>query len=197
MSQHSKPNDSKITNISARKPKIELIHSTRTSKTKYLLAIDVGFSTGMALYDQSGRLCWCGSKKFENLAQMKRFAASLIGQTPKLDWILSEGDYNLSAIWERSAIKNGVRIQRVSGHVWCQQLLDMPHDDSVQQIDPRAFEFVQKIMHYSKMSRDKKLDKHTIEAALIGLWGVLHMGWINELPEIMRHPRWEKKVAGL
>lgn len=197
MSQQSKPNDSKVTNISVRKRQIESLSQTRASKTKYLLAIDVGLSTGMALYNQDGRLCWCDSQKFENLAQMKRFAAKLIGETEKLDWILSEGDYNLAAIWERAAIKNGVRIQRVSGQVWCQQLLEMPYDDAVQQIDPHAFEFARKIMHYSEMSSPKNLDKHAIEAALIGMWGVLQMGWINKLPDVVRPSRWEKKVAGL
>jgi hypothetical protein len=46
-----------------------------------------------------------------------------------------------------------------------------------------AGETARKVIEWSKAPRPTSLRHDTAEAIMIGLWGVLHLGWLEKLPK--------------
>lgn len=175
----------------SRKP----IHSV--AKNNHLLAIDLGLRGGMALFGQDGRLRWYRSQHFGSVTQLRRAATHIIGETQNLQWILSEGDYSLAAVWERVAMKQQVRVQRVSAQAWRGDLLDGSERQSTADTKKNAVAMARRIIDWSDLAQPASLRHDAAEAILIGLWGVMQVGWLDALPEPLRAPQMAKKVAGL
>jgi hypothetical protein len=151
----------------------------------------------MALYGGDGRLRWYHAQHFGSVAQLRRAAARIIGQTQNLDWILSEGDYNLAAIWERVAMKNNVRVQRVSAEVWRNDLLYQREQYSGLIAKKHALSLARRIIDWSDAPAPTSLGHDAAEAILIGMWGVMQVGWLQDLPEPIKQRQAAQKVAGL
>ncbi|MDH4028074.1 MAG: hypothetical protein OEU95_04510, partial [Nitrospirota bacterium] len=56
-----------------------------------LLAVDLGLKTGLALYEQDGRLRWCRSKNYGTAAMLKRGVTALLGSIPDISFLVLEG----------------------------------------------------------------------------------------------------------
>ncbi|RYF07522.1 MAG: hypothetical protein EOO40_08345 [Deltaproteobacteria bacterium] len=151
----------------------------------------------MALYGQDGRLRWYRSQHFGSVPQLRRAAARIIGETQNLNWILSEGDYSLAAIWERVAMKQNVRVQRVSAEVWRSDLLYQRERQSGVEAKKNAIALARRIIDWSDAPAPTALRHDAAEAILIGMWGVIQVGWLEALPEPLRARQLAKKVAGL
>lgn len=167
------------------------------SKNNHLLAIDLGLRGGMALFGQDGRLRWYRSQHFGSVTQLRRAATHIIGETQNLQWILSEGDYSLAAVWERVAMKQQVRVQRVSAEAWRGDLLDSRERPSAAEAKKSTIALARRIIDWSDLPQPTSLRHDAAEAILIGLWGVMQVGWLDALPEPLRARQMAKKVAGL
>lgn len=167
------------------------------SKHHHLLAIDLGLRGGMALFGQDGRLRWYRSQHFGTVSQLRRAATHIIGETRDLQWILSEGDYSLAAVWERVAMKQRVRVQRVSAEAWRGDLLYSRERHSAAEAKKSAVTLARCIIDWSGIPQPASLRHDAAEAILIGLWGVMQVGWLDILPEPLRARQMAKKVAGL
>ncbi len=66
-----------------------------------LLAVDLGVKTGLALYDQDGRLLWYRSHNFGTAERLRRGARQVLGTLPQLAWLGLEGGGPLAEIWRR------------------------------------------------------------------------------------------------
>lgn len=179
-------------------PKIDnrrLVHSV--PKNHYLLGIDLGLRGGMALFGHDGRLRWFRSQHFGSVSQLRRAATHIIAETRDLQWILSEGDYSLAAVWERVAMKQRVRVQRVSAEAWRGDLLYSRECHKAAEAKKNAVVLARCIIDWSGIAQPASLRHDAAEAILIGLWGVMRVGWLDVLPEPLRARQLAKKVAGL
>ena len=152
-----------------------------------LLAVDLGLKTGLASYGDDGRLCWYRSRNFGTAARLRRRVHSLLDETPDLAWLVLEGGGPLADIWEREAEHRHVQVQRISAEDWRRQLLYPREQRNGIQAKRSADDLARRIIEWSGAPRPTSLRHDAAEAILIGLWGVLDTGWLQELPAELRH----------
>lgn len=139
----------------------------------------------MALYNAEGRLVSYRSQHYGSIPQMKRAAARMLADIEGLAWIVTEGDYTLAAIWERAAMKQGVRVQRVSSEAWRQALLVPKERNCVAEAKKNAGHLARRIIDWSQAPKPTSLRHDAAEAICVGLWAVNRMGWLAESAHAM------------
>lgn len=149
----------------------------------HLLAIDLGLKCGMALYDARGNLVSYRSLDYGSVPQLKRAAARILAELEGLAWIVTEGDVTLAAIWERAAMKQGVRVQRVSADAWRQALLVPKQRTCVNAAKKHARLIARRVIDRSKAHKGQVLAHDAAEAICVGLWAVGRLGWLDEAPK--------------
>jgi len=152
-----------------------------------LLAVDLGIKTGLALYDETGRLCWYRSKNFGNRGSLRRGIPNLLAEIPDLTWLIIEGGGPLADIWQKAADRRNILVRLVSAETWRHQLLLPRHQRRGSEAKYHADQMARQVIAWSNAPRPTTLRHDTAEAILIGLWGVLKIGWLDQLPaEIQR-----------
>ncbi len=151
-----------------------------------LLAVDLGLRTGLALYGQSGRLIWYRSKNFGSRDRLRRGANGVLVEIPGLTRLVLEGDRALAEIWERKAKGLNVSVRRVSAEEWRGRMLFPREQSTGPKAKQSADELARKIIEWSGAPRPTSLRHDAAEAIVIGLWGVLHVGWLKRIPAEMR-----------
>ena len=151
-----------------------------------LLAVDLGLRTGLALYGQRGRLIWYRSKNFGSKDRLRRGANGVLGEIADLGWLVLEGDRGLGEIWEREAKGRNVSVQRVSAEEWRGRMLYPREQSTGPKAKQSADELARKIIEWSGAPRPTSLRHDAAEAIALGLWGVLHVGWLKRIPAEVR-----------
>lgn len=147
-----------------------------------LLAVDIGVRTGLVLYGHDGRLLWYRSQNFGTAVRLKRGVRRLLADLPDLAWLVLEGGGPLAAIWEREAERRGIPARRIAAEDWRGQLLYPREQRTRPQAKRRAAELARRVIEWSGAPRPTSLRHDAAEAILIGLWGVLEVGWLDGLP---------------
>ncbi len=156
------------------------------AKNKQLLAVDVGPRNGLAMFGPDGRLLWYRSQPAASPLQLRRAAGRAMGAAGDVDWLISEGDVALAAIWERVAMRQGVRVQRVDRLTWRAHLLPEAGaagaEDAEAVGSQRAQELARQVISWSGGTVPVVLHPSAAAAILIGLWGVMQLGWLATTP---------------
>jgi hypothetical protein len=152
-----------------------------------LLAVDLGLRTGLALYNGDGRLVWYRSHNFGSTERLRRAAHGILREIPELTALVIEGGGNLAVVWEKEAALRGIAVRRVGAEVWRQLFLLAREQRSGVEAKRHAGEMARKVIDWSGAPRPTSLRHDAAEAILIGLWGVLQLGWLAGIPrEIQR-----------
>ena len=147
-----------------------------------LLAVDLGLKTGLALYGVDGRLRWYRSKNFGTASRLKRGVYSILAELPDLAHLVIEGGGPLAEIWAREAERRVVAAHRVSAEIWRQELLLARERRTADLAKQSADTLARRVIDWSAAPRPTSLRHDAAEAILIGLWGVLAVGWLERLP---------------
>jgi hypothetical protein len=151
-----------------------------------LLAVDVGLKTGLALYGQDGRLRWYRSHNFGATARLRRGVRGILDNLPQLAWLLLEGGGTLADIWWREAERRHIPVRRVSAEMWRQCLLYPREQRTGMQAKDSATSLARRVIAWSHARRPTSLRDDAAEAILVGLWGVLEIQWLQQLPDELR-----------
>jgi len=151
-----------------------------------LLSVDLGIKTGLALYGQDGRLCWCRSKNYGSSARLKRDIHNLLDNTSNLLLIVLEGGGTLATPWEREAAKRNVPVKRVQAEQWRPIFLYPREQLKGLKAKQNAVGIARKIISWSGLPRPPSLRHDAAEAVLIGMWAVIDAGWLKDLPREIR-----------
>jgi hypothetical protein len=147
-----------------------------------LLAVDLGVRTGLALYGDDGRLRWYRSQNFGNAARLRRAVPVLLDEAGALSYLVVEGGGALAQAWAKEAAFREIDVVWVSAEEW-RQMLFYPREHRTGEIAKRrAEEMARKVIEWSGARRPTSLRHDAAEAILVGLWGVLRVGWLRELP---------------
>jgi hypothetical protein len=153
------------------------------SPTSGLLAVDVGLRCGLAFYDRSGRLRSYRSRNFGSVGRLKKRVFSLLQERGGLEYLFLEGGGRLSRIWLAEATKQQIMCVFVSAEQWRTRLIHPRHRRSGQDAKKNARRLAHDVIDWSAAPRPKAtLRDDAAEAILIGLWGVLQVGWLSALP---------------
>lgn len=164
--------------ISAGAPEVEPVGSR-------LLAVDVGLATGLALYGADGRLLAYRSQHFGSAEALKRAVGRILAETADLAWLVIEGGGSLAEIWVREARRRMLAVQRVPAERWRARLLLRRQQRSGPQAKHSADGLARRVIEWSEAPRPTSLRHDAAEAILIGLWGVLEVGWLDGLPDAL------------
>ena len=147
-----------------------------------LLAVDLGLRTGLAAYAEDGRLVWYRSRNMGSRARLKAAAAAILKDMPDLQRVVVEGGGDLVAPWERAAQRRGVEFRQVHAHIWRERLL-LPRQQRTGSVaKQKADKMARRVIDWSGAPKPTSLRHDAAEAILVGLWAVLEMGWLRELP---------------
>jgi hypothetical protein len=151
-----------------------------------LLAVDLGVRTGLAVYGRDGRLRWYRSQNYGSAARLRRAVPSLLDGVAALAWVVVEGGGTLAAAWEREAVRRGAGVRQVGAEAWRQLLLHPREQRSGADAKRHADALARLVIEWSEAPRPTALRHDAAEAILVGLWGVLDVGWLDALPEPLR-----------
>jgi len=153
---------------------------------KTLLAVDLGLKTGLALYGEDGKLIWYRSHNFGSTERLRRGAHGILNGLPGLAALVIEGGGNLAVVWEKEAGQRGILVQRIGSEVWRELFLFPRERRSGPEAKKHAGEVARRIIDWSGAARPSSLRHDAAEAILIGLWGVLQLGWLPTVPQELR-----------
>jgi len=153
---------------------------------KTLLAVDLGIKTGLALYGEDGRLIWYRSSNFGSTSRLRRGAGAILRDTSNLAWLVLEGGGILAEIWQKEADRRQIPLLQFSAETWRRGMLYPRQQRSGRQAKQHADRLARRVIEWSEAPRPTALRHDTAEAILVGLWGVLQVGWLAELPAAVR-----------
>ena len=147
-----------------------------------LLSVDLGLRAGFALYGNDGRLRWYRSQNFGALPRLRQGAQSMLQDLPDLQWLVLEGGGALADSWQKAAERQAIPVIQTSAEVWRQRLLYPRQQRSGVDAKQHADRLARAMIEWSGAPRPTSLRHDAAEAILIGLWGVLQVGWLTEIP---------------
>lgn len=151
-----------------------------------LLAVDLGLRAGLAVYGNDGKLRTYRSHNFGSAARLRRGVWTILNELPTLAWLVVEGGGDLADIWEREAERRHVAFRRIGAEAWRQQFLLPREQRTGVQAKHTADELARRVIAWSGAVRPTSLRHDAAEAIMIGLWGVVHVGWLAQLPVELR-----------
>ena len=152
-----------------------------------LLAVDLGLRAGLAIYGGDGRLRSYTSRNFGTRARLKQGIPGVLAAIPDLEVVVVEGDRIMGEWWQKAALRLGARTMFVSADGWRSQLLLPRERRSGPDAKRHAIEMSRQVITWSEAPEPTSLKDDAAEAILIGLWGVLTVGWLPKLPREFPH----------
>ena len=151
-----------------------------------LLAVDLGVRTGLALYGFDGRLVWYRSKNYGSAAALRRGIHTLLNELPNLQHLVLEGGGNLADIWLTQTERRNLSVQQISADTWRREIFyPREHRNSVTAKQSAGI-LARRVIDWSNAPRPTSLRHDAAEAILVGLWGVIKLGWLPQLPTAIR-----------
>ncbi|RUL86954.1 hypothetical protein [Tautonia sociabilis] len=144
-----------------------------------LLAVDTGLRTGLALFNREGRLAWYRSQHFGNRSALRRGAFGLLRSIDGLDLLVLEGGGPIAEVWRREAERLGLVVRVIGAEVWRSALGAVGDRDRPKRA---ADALARRVISWSGAPRPTSLRHDAAEAILIGFWGVLDAGWLDQPP---------------
>ena len=115
---------------------------------------------------------------------MRRAVPSLL---EGVSCLVVEGGGALARAWADEAVRAGIDIKWVSAETWRSAFL-YPREQRSGEVAKRAAdELARRVIEWSGARRPTSLRHDAAEAILIGLWGVLQLGWLPALPAGLVH----------
>ena len=152
-------------------------------KNGTLLAVDLGLKTGLALFTQDGKLLWYRSHNFGSMERLKRGAPGILDSIPGLVALVIEGGGNLARVWEKEAERRETFCIRIGAEEWRHMFLHAREQRTGTDAKRYAGDFARKVIEWANATRPTSLRHDAAEAIMIGLWGLLHLNWLAELPK--------------
>ena len=144
---------------------------------KHLLAVDLGLKTGLAVFDEQGRLVRYRSQNYGTVARLKKAAWGELSGVEGLAAVAVEGDTALARVWGRAAEKQGARVFAIQAHTW-RPALFAPRDRKSGEIAKAAADrYAREVIEASGLKRPTSLRHDAAEAICIGVWACRELGW--------------------
>jgi hypothetical protein len=147
-----------------------------------LVAVDLGLRTGVAVYDGGARLLRYSSRNFGTRTRLRGGADAVLREVGRVDVLVVEGDRALGEVWAARARRRGATTLEVTPERWRSRLLHARERRSGQVAKAAADTLARRTIELLGDRRPTSLRHDAAEAVLIGLWGCLELGWLDELP---------------
>ena len=88
----------------------------------------------------------------------------------------------MAEIWIKEANRRNIVLYQISAETWRKKFLYPREQRSGKQAKKIAGNLAKKVIEWSGAKRGPSLRHDAAEAILSGLWGVIKVGWLNDLP---------------
>lgn len=147
-----------------------------------LLAVDAGVRAGLAVFGEGGRLIWYRSRNYGSVGRLKRAVYGVVREVQGLAQIVVEGGGPAADPWLKEARRLNVPLRQVEAGQWRERLM-LPRDRrSGREAKDRADVLARRVIEWSGATRATSLRHDAAEAILLGLWAVVELGWLAEVP---------------
>lgn len=153
-----------------------------TAKGSYLLAVDVGLHTGLALFSENNRLLWYRSHHFSSPAKLKKVIGKLLREEPRPTHLFLEGGGPLADLWIIEAEKLAIKTKQIHALQWREKLFYARQHRSGSQAKREADGLARQVIEQLGGKKPTSLRHDTAEAILIGLYGLLQLKWLEGWP---------------
>ncbi len=148
-----------------------------------LLAVDLGLRTGLALYGSDARLVWYRSQHFATRNSLRRGVHGLLDACPDISHLVLEGGGPIADIWVRDAARRGITVRQIAAEDWRGRFFNPKDQRGRDRSKLTADVLARHIIEWSEAPKPTSLRHDAAEAILIGLWGVLEVGWLEKVPD--------------
>ncbi len=150
-----------------------------------LLAVDTGLRTGLAMYGENGRLILYLSQLFATRPALRRGVRGILAHERSVVRVVLEGGGAIAQIWEKEAERRGIPTTVIGAECW-RQALDVAQRGRGR-VTPKleADSVARLVIEWAGVARPTSLRHDAAEAILVGLWGVLDLGWLEQVPDLI------------
>lgn len=138
----------------------------------WLLAVDCGLHTGLALFAADRQLLWYRSHHLANRTHLRRAVRQILDTLPGLRQLVVEGGGTLAEIWLQEAARRGVPARRVQAEQWRAGLLLPRQQRSGRLAKQVADELARQIIAQTGAPKPTSLRHDAAEAILLGWWAL-------------------------
>jgi hypothetical protein len=147
-----------------------------------LLAVDLGLRTGLAMYGPDARLVGYRSQHYATRTSLRRGVHGLLDASPDVSHLVLEGGGPIADIWVREAQRRGILVRQIGAEDWRGKFFVPREQRGRDRSKLTADVLARRIIEWSGAPRPTSLRHDAAEAVLIGLWGVLEVGWLERVP---------------
>jgi hypothetical protein len=160
-------------------------NSPGKSGGEFLLAIDAGIKTGLALYEKITGLVWYRSHNMASISSLRKAAGHLVNSIEGLSVIVVEGGGPVAETWKKEGLRAGIQIIATDAGEWRKEMLYPREYRNSATAKQSAILLVRQIIEKSEAPSKNSPTHDAAEAILIGLWGCRKVGWINEIRALL------------
>ncbi|MBV7335547.1 hypothetical protein KFU94_46350 [Chloroflexi bacterium TSY] len=147
-----------------------------------LLAVDLGLRAGLALFRKDRQLLWYRSLNFGSITRMRSGVYSILSSIPNLGWVILEGGGSLSKPWLHEVKRREIPVHQIGAERWRQVLLHPRQQRNGTRSKQSADELARQVITWANGPQPTSLRHDAAEAILIGLWGMIEVGWLDGVP---------------
>ncbi|MCC5948653.1 MAG: hypothetical protein JJT89_09380 [Nitriliruptoraceae bacterium] len=147
-----------------------------------LLAVDLGLRTGFASFAPDGAVRRVGSSNLGSRDRLRRAIPGVVTQYGPVSVLVVEGDRTLAAPWIAQAERRGAAGIEVAPETWRALLLHPRERRDGRRAKAAADPLARTTLEVLGGVRPTSLRHDAAEAVLIGLWALVHLGWLPQLP---------------
>lgn len=153
-------------------------------KPEFLLAVDAGVKTGLALFDSSGKLHWHRSHNMGSVPALRKAAFHLVNAIPDLKYIVVEGGGQIAGIWKKMAERYGIKFIMTDALHWRRDLLYSREQRSGETAKQIAAEMAIRFLKENGTPPAQTPLHDSAEAILTGVWYCHQLGWLKQKPNL-------------
>jgi len=151
-------------------------------KPLHLLAVDVGLHTGLALFNDQPELLWYRSHHLATPAKLKKIIAKLLREPPLPTHLFLEGSGPLAELWQLEAAKHALPVVQLPAEQWRQKFFYARQMRSGPLAKREALVLARQAIDQLGGKKPTSLRHDTAEAILLGVYGLLELGWLATWP---------------
>jgi hypothetical protein len=153
---------------------------------EFLLAVDLGIKTGLALYGADIQLHWYRSQNFGSAARLRKAVPWILSQQD-LSHVIIEGGGPLLKIWNAELDKRNINVIKIMADHWRSELLYAREQRNRSDAKANAIHYAEKVIEKVSVQKSTPPDNNSAEAILIGLYGMRQLNWIAATGDFLRN----------
>lgn len=157
-----------------------------TGEMHYLLAVDAGVKTGLALFGKPCNLVWYRSHNMGSYHALKSAIHTILQQIQGLRYLVVEGGGPIALQWTRQAEKQGISCITTDAGEWRKELLYSREYRNAETAKQTAVNLAGNLISRSGVKGKNTPTHDAAEAILAGIWGCKKTGWIADFPELRK-----------